>query len=518
MKDSIVKSTGIVAISTLMSRIMGFVRDMVIASVFGASAFLDGFWIAFTIPNIFRRLVAEGTLTISFVPVYTEYLVNKGEKEALLLAQKTLSILLLVLIIIISLGEIFSPELIRLIGYGFSDVNQIDQTISLNRIMFPYLFFVSLVAFAMGYLNSHKYFFAPAFATVLLNVGFIIGAVFFRHYFDKPLYGLALGVILGGILQLILQIPYLIKAGFKFKLSIDFNHPGIRKIFLMIAPALFGIAIYQINILMSRTLASMLPEGSISYLYYSDRLTELVLGVFVISIGNVILPELSNFSTTDDFNRIRNLYSSSIRSALFFAIPASIALMVIGLPIISVLFMRDQFTPGIAVLTYRALLFASIGIASVSVIRITVPTFFSIKETKIPVIASTVSFVVNISLGYILMQTSLQHAGLTLALSIAATIQMLILLIWLQKKIGKIDIKSIVLPALKFILSGMVMAIVIWYIAAQVDWLNAPFITRLSYLFLIVITGGLTYLLFCLIMKVDEIKYFKDAIQKRLKK
>ncbi len=518
MKNSLIKSTGIVAVSTLASRIMGFARDMVMAGIFGASGLLDGFFIAFTIPNIFRRFVAEGTLTISFVPVYTEYLMNNSKKEALELAQKTMSILLLTLMVIISLGIIFSPEIIKVIGYGFKDINQINLTISLNRIMFPYLFFVSLVAFSMGYLNSHKYFFAPAFAPVLLNVGIITGALFFRHYFEEPIYGLAFGVLLGGILQLLLQIPYMIKAGFKLRISIDFNHPGIKKIFLMVGPALFGIAIYQINILMIRLLGSMLPSGSISYLYYSDRMTELVMGVFIVSIGNVILPELSGYSANGDYGKIRNLYLSSIKSALFLSIPASIALMVIGLPVISVLFMRGEFTPSIAELTYKALLYASIGTASLSIIRITVPTFYSLKDTKTPVYASLVSFIINISFGYILMQTGLKHAGLTLALSIATIVQMFILVILLQKKIGKIDVKSLLLSISKLLFSGIIMAVLIWLLANQLDWLNSRFILRMGYLILIIILGASAYFIICTILKVDEVKYFKEAIIRRIKR
>lgn len=512
MKKSLIKSTGIVAASTLISRIMGFARDMIIAGIFGASAFLDGFWVAFRIPNLFRRLVAEGSLTISFVPVYTEYLVTKGEEEALALAQKTLSILLLVLLSIVSLGIIFSPEIISVFGYGFTDPGQISSTISLNRIMFPYLFFVGLVAFSMGYLNSHKYFFAPAFAPVLLNVGFITGALILKNYFENPLYGLALGVILGGIMQLILQIPYMIKTGFKIKISIDFKHPGIKAIFRMIAPALAGIAIYQVNILMSTVLASMLPAGSISYLYYSDRLTELVLGVFIVSLGNVILPELSGFSASSDFKKLRDLYSSSIRSALFIAVPAGIALMVIGFPIISVLFMRGEFSLYDTAMTYRALLYAAIGIAPVSIIRITVPAFYSRKDTRTPVIAAGISFIFNISLGYLLMQTSLKHAGLTLALSMAATVQMLVLLISIQKKIGAIDIRQIMASFMKNITAAAAMALVIWPISSGTDWAGDPLLSRILSLVITIIAGGATYFIACIILKSKEALFIKDMI------
>ena len=512
MKGALLKSTGIVALSTFLSRIMGFIRDMLIASFFGPSGSLDAFFVAFRIPNLLRRLVAEGALTISFIPVYTDYLVNKDRDEALGLAQKTFSILILILISLTALGEIFSPEIVKLFAYGFHDTERIDLAISLNRILFPYIFLVGLLAFAMGLLNSHKIFFSPAFSPVLLNVGFIVGTILFSRYFCEPLYGLALGVLGGGLLQLFLQIPFLIKVGFRIKFSIDLNHPGIRKIFRMITPAILGIAIYQINILMSTILASMLAPGSISYLYYSDRLIEIVLGVFIVSIGNVIFPEMSKYSAIRDYDKLRGLYAAAIRASLFVAIPACIAMMTVGIPIISTLFMRGQFTPFHVNMTYRALLFASLGIVSISILRITTPTFYSLKDTKTPVISSAISFVLNIVLGYFLMQTRLKHAGLTLANSIAVTIQVIILLAWLQKRMGKIGIKSLTIPIIKFLISGLAMVSVVLYISSFVDWLHDPFHRRLVFLVTIILAGGFIYILLCYIMRVSEVRYLTDRI------
>jgi putative peptidoglycan lipid II flippase len=511
---NLIKSTSIVALSTFLSRIMGFIRDMIIASYFGASGLLDGFFVAFRIPNLVRRLVAEGSLTISFIPVYTDYLVNSGKEEALKLAQKTLSILLLVLLFIIFLGEVFSPQIVGLFAYGFTEPDKIELTVALNRVMFPYLFFVGLVAFSMGILNSRGYFFAPAFSPVLLNVGFIIGAIFFSQLFREPLYGLAMGVLLGGVLQLILQIPYLLRTGFRVRVSIDFKHPGIRRIFRMIGPALFGIAVYQINILMSTILASMLPSGSISYLYYSDRLTELVLGVFIISIGNVILPEMSKMSAQDNMEKLKELYISSIRAALFLAIPASIALITVGFPIISVLFMRGEFSSYHADMTYRALFFSSLGIASLSVLRITTPTFYSLKDTKTPVICAAISFVVNIGAGFFLMQTWLKHAGLSLGNSIAVTIQIIVLLIFLRKRVGGLDLNKLIRPLVKFIVSGVLMAITIYFISGLVNWYSDTILLRIVYLSIMVVSGGFVYMLIGYLLGVEEITYLKSRLTK----
>ncbi len=509
---SLIRSTGIVVLSTLFSRIMGFIRDMIVARYFGASGSLDGFFVAFRIPNLLRRLVAEGALTISFIPVYTEYLVNRGEEEALRLAQKTLSILLLVLALLVALGILFSPQIVSMFAFGFSDPLVVGLTVELNRVMFPYLFFVGLVAFAMGVLNSHGYFFTPAFSPVLLNVGFIIGAVCFRGLFKEPLHGLAWGVILGGLLQALLQVPDLVRSGFRMKISVDFNHPGIRRIFRMIAPALFGIAVYQINIFMSTVLASMLPPGSISYLYYSDRLTEMVLGVFIVSIGNVILPEMSRVTARNDGERLKRLYLLALRASLFIAIPAAAALMAAGLPVVSVLFMRGNFTAFHAEMTRRALFCSSIGIASIAALRITTPTFYSLKDTRTPVIAAVVSFVLNISVGYLLMRTALKHAGLALANSISVTVQVVLLYMWLSRRIGSIGARGLFIPILKYLFAGGVMAALVFYMSGFVDWLRDPFGRRALYLCAMVLAGGAAYFIVCALAGVEEMRHIMDRL------
>jgi putative peptidoglycan lipid II flippase len=512
---SLIRSTGIVALSTLASRILGFIREILFAGFFGATGSTDAFFIAFRIPNLLRRLVAEGALTISFIPVYTEFRLRRGEDEAFALAQKTLTLLMIIVGALVAMGMFFSPEIIRLFAYGVDDQAILALATTLNRIMFPFLFSVSFVAFAMGLLNTHGYFFAPSFAQVLLNVGIIAGILVFRQWFDIPLYGVALGVLFGGILQVLLQVPYLSRTGFRMKVSLDVNHPGIRKIFAMMTPALFGIAIYQINILMSTILASKLAPGSISYLYYSDRLTELVLGIFIVSIGNVLLPEMSKMTATDDYEKLKKLYVSAIRASLFLAIPASVALMVLGFPIVSVIFMRGSFSPDDARHTYHALLFASMGIASVAILRITTPTFYSLKDTRKPVIAAAISFVINISLGYALMHTPLKHGGLALANSLSVTVQMILLEIWLQKKIGALDKRMIAIPLLKYGTASAAMALTLAFLASRFDWVNPVLPVRIMALMGVMVSGVVVFALFCRLLRIDEFMYVYARLTKK---
>ncbi len=510
---SLVRSTGIVAASTLASRILGFIRDMLTAQFFGASGSLDGFFVAFRIPNLFRRLTAEGAFSVSFIPVYTDYLVNRGEKEALELAQKSLTALSLLLLIIVSLGMLFSPHIVSVIAFGFDHPEKIELTVSLNRIMFPYLFFVSIVAFSMGVLNSHNYFFAPAFSPVLLNVGIIAGIIVFSRFFAEPLYGMAYGVLFGGILQLLLQIPYLIKSGFRLKISFNLAHPGVRKVGALMLPLMLGTAVYQINIFMSTVLASFLPDGSISYLYYSDRLTEIVLGVFIVSIGNVILPSMSKLSASNDFQKLNTMYGSSLRASLFLALPSSAALMTIGYPIVSVLFMRQRFTPFDAMMTEKALFYSSMGLAAIAVLRTTTPVYYSLKDTKTPVFTSFLSFIINISLGYILMKTSLKHAGLSLANTIAVTVQIIILAILLRKKIGLIQIDHFISSLLRIAASSVIMGICLFTAASTIDWQHAAFSVRLASLGILIAAGGGIYFVCTYLFGVPECRYFVNRIR-----
>jgi len=417
---------------------------------------------------------------------------------------------------IIAAGMVFSPQLMKLF-FGRNDSPDIlSLSVNLTRVMFPYLFFVGFVAFAMGYLNSHRQFFSAAIAPVLLNIGMIAGIVFFSKFFKEPVYGVALGVLIGGILQLIIQIPYMIREGFVFKISVDFNHPGIRKIFKMLTPALFGIAVYQINVLVSNMLATMINEGSVSYIYYTSRLTELVLGVFIVSIGNVILPEMSKLTALDDNKKFKKLFSDSVSSALFLAVPAAAALIAAGIPVISVIFMHGKFTYNDVLLTYYSLITASMGIIFIAALRITTPAFYAMKDTKTPVISAAASLIVNVAAGYILMHTPLKHAGLTLANTLSAIVQMGILMALLNKKTGGIDIRRILKSLMKFTVAGVVMAALIVWIGSFADWRNGSMMIRSIFLIIIVSAGGGVYFAICYLLRSDEMMYFARKIRSRI--
>lgn len=507
------QSAGVVALATLASRILGMARDILMGAFFGATGATDAFYVAFRIPNLVRRFVGEGVLTISFIPVYTEYLLGRGEDDALDLARKTLTVLLVILAAAVSLGILFAGGL----SLGFDDPARARLATTLTRIMFPYVFLVGIVAFCMGYLNSRKYFLAPAAAPVLLNVGIIAGIIFLSRFFAEPLYGVSVGVLAGGLMQILLQFPSMARAGFRMKFSFDHKHPGLRKIFRQALLGVPAMGIQQINTLVITLMAMTLAEGSVSYIYFSDRLNELVMGVFVVSLGTAALPEMAELAAKKQFKTLIDVYARSMKLALFMAVPATVALMIIGLPIISVLLMHNRFTAREAEMTYRALLYAGIGITGAAAARITIPAYYAIGDSRTPFYAALASFVINAGAAAALMRTSLAHGGLTLSVSIASTAQMFILVFFLRKRLGDIGLTGIVKSSMRYAAAAGAMGAFLWFAAGLVQWTSGGFTGRALSLGAIIIAGGAVYATCCYGLGVEEMRYLVGKISGRVK-
>jgi putative peptidoglycan lipid II flippase len=508
----LIRSTGLVAASTLASRVLGLARDMLMAALFSANGATDAFYAAFRVPNLARRLVTEGVLTVTFIPVYTDYYMTRGSRDAMELAQKTMTTVLAAGAAAAATGVLFAPVLVPVLAMGFEDQAQIGRTVVMFRIMFPYVAVAGVLALCMGVLNSHRRFFAPAFAPVLLNVGIISGILLSGRFFADPLYAVSAGVMAGGVLQIILQIPFMVRAGFRMKLSLNIRHPELGRIFRNGFLGIAGMGIHQVNILVATLLGSYLADGSISYIYFSDRLHELVLGVTVISIGTVMLPEMSAQAARDDTVALIGSYRASVRSALFFAVPATAALMIIGLPIISVLLMHNRFTAVEAGMTFRALFYASAGIVGLALVRLTAPVFFTLGDARTPFAAAAVSFVVNATCGWALMRTPLRHAGLTLAAAIAATVQAALLVAFLGKKAGAIGMRGMLVSAAKNAAAAAFMGAVIWVLSGLIDWKSAPFTTRLCVLAGTVAAGGGAYFASSYALGVEEARMIATRV------
>lgn len=509
----VTKAAGTIGVATLTSRIFGLARDMVLAWFFGAGKLSDAFFVAFRIPNLLRRLLAEGTLTMAFIPIFAQYLGKDGKEEAFKMARSAIRVLSIILVVVTIAGVAGAPALINIIAPGFSG-EAYDLTVVLTRIMFPYVFFICLVALAMGILNTMGHFAAPAFAPVLLNVGIIIGALFLAPLMETPVNGLAVGVIIGGILQLLLQFPFLLKKGFKFWEKAPLYHPGIKKIAILMGPAVFGAAVYQVNILVATMLASMLPEGSVSYLYYADRLVQFPLGIFAISLSVAVLPSLSRQAAANDFAALENTFSFAMRLVFFIAIPSTIGLIVLREPIVALLFGWGKFDITSVRLTAHALLYYAVGLYAFSAVRIVVSTFYALQDTKTPVKMATISIMANILFALILMGP-MGHGGLALATSFASMINLALLTRVLKRKIGGLAWKRIIFSASRSIAGSLAMGAVLLWVMKRYppDLLGSVFFLML-YVVSAIIAGTIIYMGISLLLQKNDMKAFADMVKK----
>jgi len=334
---SLTRSAGFIGILTLLSRILGMVRDITITYLFGASMVTDAFWVAFRIPNLLRRLFAEGALTVSFIPVFTDKLENQGRNKAKEVSDSVFTLLSITLILLCVVGVIFSPYFVKLFASGF-DEDSFNLTVLLNRIMFPYIVFISLTALCMGVLNSLRHFFAPAFSPVLFNLCIILIAILFHTKFDIPIMSLAIAVLLGGVLQFIFQIPFLKSNDFVFKPRINLYSPEVRRILYLMIPQLFGLAVYNFNIIVNTQYASYLPSGTVSYLFLSERLIEFPLGIIAVSLGTVLLPSLSSYISRGETKKFADTYISSLKLLLYIMVPCMFGLIFISKPICNMIY------------------------------------------------------------------------------------------------------------------------------------------------------------------------------------
>ena len=469
-KKNITRAAGVLAAATMLSRIMGMVRDMVVSRLFGAGLYTDAFFAAFQIPNMLRRFFAEGALTSAFVPTFSEWYTNKGEEEARELANVCFTVLTIVMAAITMLGIVFSPQIVHLMFPGFAgNPEKLSVTILLNRLMFPYIFFVSLVALCMGILNTVRHFFTPAISTVFLNLSMILAALLLHDRFEVPIVALAVGVLLGGLLQLVLQLPVLYKKGFPIRFNFQTGHPAVKKIALLMGPSVFGVGVYYLNITVGSILASLLPEGSVSYLYYAHRLFEFPQGIFTVSVAQAVLPSMSRQAAAGDMDALKESLSYGVRLTLFVTIPAAVGLIFCATPIFSLLFMGGAFDYAKAVNCGTALLYYSTGLTFVALVRVLVPAFYALKDTKTPVMIALVAFLLNLLFSLVLMGP-MKHGGLALASSISALGNMLLLLWFIRKKIGPFGGRAIAVAGIKGVVASFPMAVVVYWIMQLIDW------------------------------------------------
>ena len=512
-------AAGTVGTATLLSRIFGYIRDMVIAGVFGAGMMTDVFIAAFRVPNLLRRLFGEGSLAVSFIPVFSEYMTKQGQNDAYALAAAAIRLLVLVLSVLTILGVLAAPLIVKALAYGFIDTpEKYALTVSLTRIMFPYVFFIGLVALFMGILNVLGHFAAPALAPVLLNLAMIISVFTATRLSLEPVfwvYGLAIGVVLGGALQLILQLPFLVRKGIAFWRGTEICHPGLRKIGLMFLPATFGAAVLQINTLIGNLLASFQPDGSISYLYFADRLVQFPLGVVGISAATAVLPAFSRQAATADLSAIRDTFANAVNMVLFIIIPAMVGLIVLRSPIIILLFQRGAFSEVASRLTADAVLYYAIGLWAFAILRIVAAAFYAQQDVKTPVRCAIIAIGANILFGVGLAEL-MGHSGIALALSLSATLNVILLLHALKKRLKHLESRRISASVSRIIPSSLLMGIAVWAVSNRMIPPGTEGTgTLLMGIIFSVATGLIVYAAFSFYLRTPEFFQSMDWFRKR---
>ena len=510
---NLLKTLASVGGMTTISRILGFVRDSIIARVFGVGIETDAFFVAFKIPNLLRRISAEGAFTQAFVPILSEYKNKKSKIEVSYLINKVATLLGLFLVLVTLLGVFGAPWLIYISAPGFvSDSEKFDLTVNLLQITFPYIFFISLVSMAGGILNTYGKFVVPAFTPVWLNISFILAALYFSDWFEDPITVLAWAVFFGGVLQLFFQIPFLKKIGFLPKFNLDFKDKGVWKILKLMGPAILGVSVVQISLLINTIFASFLASGSVSWLYYADRLMEFPAGVLGVALSTILLPSLSKSFSGKKTKDYSDLINWGLRLGILLSIPAATALAILAVPLISTLFHYGAFTETDVLMTQHALIAYSIGLVGLILIKILAPAFYAQQNVKTPVKIALFTlfctqFMNLIFIGYF------KHAGLALAIGLGACINASLLFYHLKKgKVFKLN-DGWLLFLIKIILASLIMSLGLAYFRGGVDlWFNYSALSRFLHLFGLIIFGATIYFVILRIFKLDITEFLKKTV------
>jgi putative peptidoglycan lipid II flippase len=494
---SLVQALARVGGNTSLSRVLGFVRDLVIARLFGANAATDAFVVAFKIPNLFRRLFAEGAFAAAFVPVLSEYKSTRSFSDLKTFVDHVAGTLGLMLLVIAVLGVLGAPVLIMLFapGWYFGDIGEPALAIEMLRLTFPYLLFISLTAFAGGILNTHGQFGVPAFTPVLLNLSLIAAALWLAPMLEQPIMALAWGVLIAGVAQFAFQLPFLYRLKLVPRFTVAPRDEGVRKVLRLMGPAVFGASATQIGLLLNTLIASLLVEGSMSWLYYSDRLMEFPVGILGAALATVILPHLSKTHHAASPGEFSRLLDWGTRWAIFFGVPAAIGLFVLAGPLISTLFQSAVFTPHDVTMASYSLMAYGLGLLPFLLIKIYAPGFYARQNTSTPVRFAIIAIVVNVLVSLLLFKP-FGHVGLATATTISATVNATLLFVWLKREGAYHPPPGWWYLLLRIAVAGILMGLVLlWAVPALSDWTAAGQWWKAGQLLLWVVIGALVYFL-----------------------
>jgi putative peptidoglycan lipid II flippase len=511
--ESVVRSAGIVSIAVFSSRVTGLIREQVFAAMFGAGKEYDAFSIGFRIPNLTRDLFAEGALSSAFVPTFTHYLAKKSKEEAAELANLVATAIVLVVGGLCLLGMIFSPQLVDLLAGGFRDVpGKFELAVTMTRIMFPFLLLVALAAQAMGILNACNQFAVPATASTMFNIGslvfgLLLGKVVGPYIGLSAIYGMAYGVVLGGAVQLTWQLPALRRAGFAFRPRINWADPGMRRILILIGPAILGNAAVQINVAVNSHFASRLGDGPISWLQYAFRFMQLPIGIFGYAIAAATLPAVSRAVSNHDYDDFRHTLSQSLGMVFVLTVPSAVGLVVLRETIVSAIYEMGRFDALDTQQTALALACYSIGLVGYAAAKVINPAFYALNDSRTPMIVSTCSIAINLGAVLTLLGVAgFGHAGLALSTSAVAIFSSMALFLVMRSRIGGIYGRNLWRTFSRVSVASLLMGGVVWLLSSGINGaLGTSKVARLIDLAVSIPVGILVLYLACRLLHVSEL-------------
>lgn len=544
---SVARSAGLVGLAVMGSRILGLVREQVFATFFGAGFAMDAFIIAFRVPNLLRDLFAEGALSAAFVTTFSQTITRQGERAAWRLANLVNNGLIVVLTGVVLLGIVFAPEVVDLLvdpvashADAATAAMTYDLAVRMTRIMFPFLLMVSLAAVAMGVLNTKDRYGVPASASTMFNVGAILGgvscawlmapgyvaAVFSGGRLEaagaaEAITGMAIGTLFGGVLQWLIQVPSLRSVGYRWQPILSFRDEGVRQVMRLMAPAIIGTAALQINVFVNTKFASGLGEGPVSWLSYAFRLIYLPIGIFGVAISTATLPVASRAAALNDLSEFRRTIAASLRLTFLLTIPSAVGLIVLSRPIIALIFERGRFDAEDTRQTAIALCFNAVGLTAYSAVRVLAPSFYALKETRIPMLVSLVSILTNYVVATVTVEyLRIGHRGLALSISAVAIVNFLLLLFFMRAKLGGIEGWRMLSTLSRVLLASIVMGGVCWQTSRQLDeWFGMTnFVGRLINVGGAITIGLLVFAASARLLRLEELTRLTGAVRSRFRR
>ena len=520
------RATGVVGIAILSSRVLGLIREMVFAGLFGAGKNLDAFLMAFRLPNLLRDLFAEGALSTAFITTFSKKIAIEGDQSAWRLANKVATLTAVFMSAVTVLGIVFAPQLVDLLTWGSWSPDKTALTILLTRIMWPFMLLVSLAALVMGMLNAKHVFGPPAMASSYFNLGSIIAGVGIGYWLDphfgaRSLVGLAIGTLIGGAWQLMGQFPSLWKVGYKYRADFHWRDDGMRTVLTLMGPAVVAASAVQVNVLINSGFAASLGNGPVSWLNIAFRLMQLPLGIFGVAIGTVTLPLVSKSAARGDTVEFRTILARGMRLAFLLTIPSAIGLAMLASPIVSVIYQHGRFTAEMTRQTAGALQFYAIGLVSYAVLKVLTPAFYAIGKRNTPMVVSFLAIGANLFLNWLFtFRLGWGHRGLAFSTSIVATINFLLLYALMRRHTRRLETRQMLLALGKICLAGGLLALICW--AANYWWLDAwadmRFFQKLSALLVAIACGAAAFFGAAFLFRVSEVQDIIDVFLSRFRR